>query len=66
MLAERAQQAEAIERRRANENWTSFQLADQLLLDRLRGLAAEWTAYSDAGKREAALRRFRDYAYQWY
>ena len=66
MLAERAFQVEAIEQRRATENWTSFQLADRLLLDRLRGLAAEWSPYSDSVQREAALRRYRDYAYQWY
>jgi hypothetical protein len=66
MLAERALQAEAVELRRATENWTSFQLADRLLLDRLRAVASEWSVYSDSGKREAALRRYRDYAYQWY
>jgi len=66
LLAERALEAEAVELRRATENWTSFQLADRLLLDRLRGLTAEWSVYSDPAGREAALRRYRDYAYQWY
>src|SRR5262245_56695406 len=66
LLAERALQAEAVELRRAGENWTSFQLANRLLLEQLRGLAAEWSAYRDSGKREAALQRYHDYAYQWY
>ncbi|MGE5191216.1 MAG: DUF4153 domain-containing protein [Deltaproteobacteria bacterium] len=66
MLAERALRAEEIELRRATENWTSFQLADRLLLDQLRGLNSDWSRYADAGKRQAALQRYRDYAYQWY
>jgi hypothetical protein len=66
LLAERALAAEAVELRRAGENWTSFQLADRLLVELLRGLATEWSAYKDSGKREAALQRYRDYAYQWY
>jgi hypothetical protein len=66
LLAERAARAEAVEVRRSTENWTSFQLADRMLRDQLRGLRAEWSAYSDSAPREAALRRFRDYAYQWY
>ena len=66
MLAERALQAEDRERERALENWTSFQLADRLLFDQLRGLASDWSVYADADKRQAALQRYRDYAYQWY
>jgi hypothetical protein len=66
LLAERALRAEAVELRRAAENWTSFQLADRLLLEQLRGLATEWSAYKDFSKREAALQQYRAYAYQWY
>jgi hypothetical protein len=66
MLAERALHARVLEDRRATENWTSFQLAERLLLRQLEGRAADWAAYSDATRREAALQHYRDYAYQWY
>jgi hypothetical protein len=66
MLAERALRAEEKEAERAAQNWTSFQLADRLLLEQLRGLCSEWSVYADAGKRQAALQRYREYAYQWY
>ncbi len=66
MLAERALRGEEVDRQRAAQNWTSFQLADRMLLDRLRTNQADWVDYTDAGQREAALQRFRSYAYQWY
>ena len=65
MLVERALRAEEIERERAVQNWTSFQLADRLLLKQLRRLRADWAEYADVTEREAALQRFRDSAYQW-
>lgn len=66
MLAERALRVEETERQRTSQNWTSFQLADRLLLNRLEAHRADWVAYTDAAGREAALARFRKYAYQWY
>ncbi len=66
MLAERAIRVEEIELKRLNENWTSFQLADRLLAAQLEKRTADWAVYLDAAKREAALRRYRDYAYRWY
>ena len=66
MLAERALGAEQSELKRASQNWTSFQLADRLLLNQLRGLEADWAEYTDTTKRQVALQRFHDYAYQWY
>ena len=66
MLAERALGAEEIDEERAAQNWTSFQLADRLLLKQLRGLSADWAEYADVTKREAALQRFRDYVHQWH
>lgn len=66
MLAERAIQGEEIDRQRATQNWTSFQLADRMLLENLRTNQSDWADYADAVKREAALQRFRSYAYQWY
>ena len=66
MLAERALRAEEKEVEHAAQNWTSFQLADRLLLNQLRRLNSDWSLYVDASKRQAALQRYREYAYQWY
>lgn len=64
MLAQRAEQLEA--RRRQNQGWTAFQLADQLLLERLHAMRSDWQPYTDPAKRAAALAEFHQYAYQWY
>jgi hypothetical protein len=66
MLAERHEQAEATATRRSSLGWTSFQLADRVVLERLRPARAAWSRYADRGRREAALKRFHDYAYQWW
>ena len=66
MLAERAIRGEETERQRSAQNWTSFQLADRMLLDQLRTNQSDWAKYQDANLREAALARFKSYAYQWY
>jgi Arc/MetJ-type ribon-helix-helix transcriptional regulator len=66
LLAERAIQGEETERQRASQNWTSFQLADRMLLGKLRANRADWEKYQDAGQRETAIARFKSYAYQWY
>ncbi len=67
MLAEQelAARQRAADRRRLG--WTAFQLADRLLLDRLRATRSDWAPYATApARRAAALERFHDYAYQWY
>ncbi len=66
LLAERALQVDALERERAPTNWTSFQLADRLLNERLKRVQSDWAEFIDPSKRAAALERFRAYAYQWY
>lgn len=66
MLAERHEQAEQAAQRRQQEGWTSYQIADQLLLDQLRAASGQWTQYADRTKREETLKRFHAYAYQWY
>ncbi|MHB8973609.1 MAG: DUF4153 domain-containing protein [Pirellulaceae bacterium] len=65
-LAEALEQAEALAAQRSQEDWTSFQLADQQVLERLRSQADRLAAYRDRNQRESALRRFHQYAYQWY
>lgn len=51
----------------AEQSWTSFQLAERCLTDRLRERQAELEPYQrDAELRAEAIREFRKYAYQWY
>ncbi|MEX0713636.1 MAG: DUF4153 domain-containing protein [Pirellulales bacterium] len=66
MLAERAIQGERLAGERAKLGWTSYQIADHLLLKRLRAAREDWKEYVDASKRAAAIERFDKYAYQWY
>jgi hypothetical protein len=65
-LARALELAESRAAARLNENWTSYQVADQYLLHALRGLADSLAAYRDAGPRREALQAFHRYAYQWY
>jgi hypothetical protein len=66
MLAQRHEEAEALARRRHEQGWTTYQIADQVVLEGLRARSADWAEYRDPQKREAALERFHKYAYQWY
>ena len=66
MLAERALDLEAREARRETLGWTTYQMADRLLLSKLRAQHSEWELYREPNQRNAAFQRFRDYAYQWY
>ncbi len=62
----RAMAADWRERLARNRNWTEFQLAEKLLMSELDGIESKLAAYRDRGLREARLKRFREYAYQWY
>jgi len=66
LLAERAIRGDTIDRRRAGENWTSYQLADRMLLEKLHANQSDWSPYLDPVARAAAIERFRAYAYHWY
>jgi len=66
MLAERLDQAEALARRRRQQRWTAYQIADRVVLDGLRRESARWAEYQDLAKRQAALGQFHEYAYKWY
>lgn len=66
MLAERQLEAEQTAHRNLQLGWTSFQVADQLMLDALRASRSRWATYSNIAKRDAALEEFATYAYQWY
>ena len=65
-LADVLDQAEGRASLRSQQGWTSFQLADQQVLEQLGSLSDRLAAYEDRGQRAAVLQRFHQYAYQWY
>jgi len=66
MLAQRHEEAEHSALLRQQQGWTTYQIADQLLLDQLRAASGRWAEYADRTKRRDALQQFHAYAYQWY
>ncbi|HEV3340900.1 MAG TPA: DUF4173 domain-containing protein, partial [Pirellulales bacterium] len=66
MLAQREEEAESLDSRRRSLGWTAYQLADRLVLEQLHANHERWSAYDDKGARDAALKQFHAYAYQWY
>jgi hypothetical protein len=66
MLAERDDEGEVAAVRNSQLGWTTYQLADHVVLRRLRADRGQWAVYRDPKSREAVLKRFHDYAYQWY
>lgn len=66
MLADRDDEAEAAAARRQLLGWTAYQIADDMVLRRLRADRSRWSAYRDRSLRATALQRFHEYAYQWY
>ena len=66
LLADRHEAAEKEALRRNGLNWTTYQIADQRLLDQLRRESHAWSEYTDQTHRKTALDRFREYVYRWY
>ena len=66
MLAACHEEAEAVALKRRTLGWTTYQRADRELLEGLDAQSGTWTAYTNRQKRDAALKRFRNYAYQWW
>jgi hypothetical protein len=66
LLAQRLDEAESLARRRRRQGWTTFQIADRVVLEGLRAARGSWAEYGDLKKRKAALSAFHEYAYQWY
>jgi hypothetical protein len=66
LLVERLEAAHLVAERRRLLGWTSYQIADQLVLDRLRASARRWETFPTTSARGQALQRFHSYAYQWY
>lgn len=66
MLAQEEEAAEQLATRCQNQGWTSYQWAEQRLLEQLRLTRGRWARYADLGERGAARQRFQTYAYRWY
>jgi hypothetical protein len=66
MLAEELEEAEVQFRKPERQHWTAYQIADHLVLRRLRADSATTIDYRDPIRRRAALDAFHQYAYQWY
>jgi hypothetical protein len=66
MLAQREDDAEAAAERRESLGWTSYQISEGVVLERLRAERHRLTDYRERLRRDAALKRFHEYAYQWY
>lgn len=67
MLAARHAEAESLAASRQTQGWTTYQIADDMVLQSLRSGSDNWAEYAaDRSRQDAALRRFHDYAYQWY
>ena len=67
MLADRLDEAEELAGKKLIRGWTAFQYSDDLVLRQLRANQSHWSDYqTNRELRADALRRFRDYAYQWY
>lgn len=67
LLAKKHAMAEELATERQEKGWTSFQIADQIVLRKLRAAKGNWAEYADREKRNVMLERFYDYAYdQWY
>lgn len=66
MLAHRYAEAQRRARQRERNGWTAYQIADTIVHERLHAIKGRWVEFSALNKRDGALARFRDYAYQWY
>ncbi len=65
-LAQRHEELERSAAARAEKGWTAFQCADQLLQARLRAITDQLAVYGDPQRRDATLKTFHKYAYQWF
>jgi hypothetical protein len=66
LLAQTDDETERLAQERETQGWTAYQWADCLLLEQVRRDRSRWTQYADPRQRDVVLRRFHQYAYQWY
>lgn len=62
LLAQRQEKLGASPQR----HWTEFQGSKSRLIKALNRQQSDWGKYKDRSAREAAIKRFQDYAMQWY
>ncbi len=66
MLAQRLADAELLATERRRLGWTTYQVSDNLVLDRLRGAKSRFEKYANPDVRNPVLSHFHEYAYQWF
>ncbi|MED5449291.1 MAG: DUF4153 domain-containing protein [Planctomycetota bacterium] len=66
LFAEHHRRITAVENKRRELGWTSWQLADRMALRLLDENRASWSRYEDVQARELTRRRFDEYTYLWY
>jgi Arc/MetJ-type ribon-helix-helix transcriptional regulator len=66
LLAQHDAAAEKLAQQRDGLGWSAWQGAEQQALAVSRADRSHWADFADASQRDAALERFREYAYQWY
>jgi hypothetical protein len=66
MLAERHQEAKSDAVHQQAKGWTSYQLADRIALEVFEENRQQWEEFTDRAARRETLKRFHEYAYQWY
>jgi hypothetical protein len=65
-LADEAERLEEREKQGTSRGWTARQGACRRALKRLRAVKPKWVQFEDDSKRNEAISKFRDFAYQWY
>ena len=65
-LAEQQHHTQRQASKQQSLGWTAFQIADRRLLDQLQDIEPQLARFNNASIREDALKRFHEYAYQWY
>jgi hypothetical protein len=66
LLANRLDEAERRAIERQQKGWKAHQIADEMLLARLRSVRNRFTDYDDQEARAEKLKEFHAYAYRWF
>jgi hypothetical protein len=66
LVAQREAEVRSLGEARAKSGWTAFQWSDRVAIGRFQRVRAKWIRYEDLALQKSALKRFYDFAYQWY
>jgi hypothetical protein len=66
MLANKLIDAESQAESRRRRGWSAYQMADDRLLSQLRSISPQLETSETKSRREELLKRFHEYAYQWF